>query len=342
MTPQTASQRIAPTPARSGSARDADLDSAVTTPRTCVVIPCFNEEVTVAGVVRDFARALPGARICVFDNLSTDATAARAREAGAEVFLSPRRGKGNVMRHMSDVIDADIYVVVDGDGTYPAAAAPALVAKFLGEGADMLVATRLEEHAPGAFRVFHRFGNHLVSRLVSTLFRAPVSDILSGYRILSRDLVKLVRLRAEGFEVETELTLQALAKRFTVIEAPVPYSERPSGSHSKLDTFGDGFVILKCLFLLFKDYKPLVFFSLTAAAFALASLAAGIGPVVEFYRTGMVYQFPRAILAAGLGILATISLAVGLILDTVAKYHAETIDLWRQQIRDAGDPRLRR
>lgn len=297
-------------------------------------MPCYNEELTVAGVVRDFARALPGARICVFDNASTDATAARAREAGAEVIHSPRRGKGNVLRHMSNVIDADLYVMADGDGTYDAAAAPRLIGRFRESGADMLVATRLEQHAPGAFRIFHRLGNHLVSRLVSTLFRAPVTDILSGYRILSRDLVKLVRLRAEGFEVETELTLQALAKRFTVIEAPVAYRERPQGSHSKLDTWGDGYVILKCLFLLFKDYKPLVFFAAIALLLALASILSGSGPVLEFYRTGLVNQVPRAILAAGLGTLATIALAVGLILDTVSKYHEETIELWRQQIRD--------
>ena len=216
-------------------------------PRVCVVIPCYNEEVTVAAVVRDFRAALPDARICVFDNCSTDATAARAREAGAEVIYSPRKGKGNVIRHMSHVIDADLYVMADGDSTYSAAAAPALIARLQAADADMLVATRLAEHRPGAFRVFHQFGNKLVSRLVSTLFRAPVTDILSGYRVMTRDLVKLVRIRAEGFEVETELTLQALAKRFTIVEAPVAYGERPPGSESKLSTWGDGYIILKCL-----------------------------------------------------------------------------------------------
>jgi hypothetical protein len=232
---------------------------------------------------------------------------------------------------MSNVIDADIYVLVDGDGTYSAAAAPALIERFRRENLDMLVATRLDRHADGSFRSFHRFGNHLVSRLVSTLFSTPVTDILSGYRVLSRDLVKLVRLRARGFEVETELTLQALAKRFSVREVPVEYGCRPEGSRSKLDTWGDGFVILRCLFLIFKDYKPLFFFSTVAGIFALASLAAGSGPVLEFYRTGLVFEVPRAILAAGLGILATISLAVGLILDTVSRYHQENIELWRQQ-----------
>lgn len=304
------------------------------TPRVCVVIPCYNEEVTVAGVVRDFRKALPGARIVVFDNASGDRTAEEARAAGAEVIPSGRRGKGNVLRHMSHVIDADLYLIVDGDGTYDASAAPDLIGKLRAAEADMLVATRLDTHADGSFRFFHRFGNHLVSGLVSTLFRTPVTDILSGYRILTRDLVKLVRLRAGGFEVETELTLQALTKRFHIIEVPVPYGRRPEGSHSKLDTFGDGFMILRLLFLLFKDYKPLVFFGAIASVFALGSLLVGSGPVLEFYRTGLVFQLPRAILAAGLGILATIVLAVGLILDTVSKYHAENIEHWRQQIRD--------
>lgn len=327
---------------RSGFSRDPPLPTSPPTPqRICVVIPCYNEEVTVGAVVRDFARALPGARIVVFDNRSTDATAERARAAGAEVVWSPRKGKGNVVRHMSNVIDADVYVMADGDGTYDAAAAPGLIERFLAADADMLVATRLAEHEAGAFRVFHRFGNRLVSRLVSTLFQADVTDILSGYRVLSRDLVKLVRIRAEGFEVETEMTLQALAKRFTVIEAPVPYGERPAGSISKLDTWGDGYVILKCLFLLFKDYKPLLFFAAVAGVLALASIVAGSGPVIEFYRTGLVNQVPRAILAAGLGILATIALAVGLILDTVSKYHDEQIELWRQQIRDLESLRSR-
>ncbi len=308
--------------------------SPAQTPRVCVVIPCYNEEVTVAGVVRDFRKALPGARIVVFDNASGDRTAEEARAAGAEVIPSGRRGKGNVLRHMSHVIDADLYLIVDGDGTYDASAAPDLIGKLRAAEADMLVATRLDTHADGSFSFFHRFGNHLVSGLVSTLFRTPVTDILSGYRILTRDLVKLVRLRAGGFEVETELTLQALTKRFHIIEVPVPYGRRPEGSHSKLDTFGDGFMILRLLFLLFKDYKPLVFFGAIASVFALGSLLVGSGPVLEFYRTGLVFQLPRAILAAGLGVLATIVLAVGLILDTVSKYHAENIEHWRQQIRD--------
>jgi glycosyltransferase involved in cell wall biosynthesis len=288
----------------------------------------------VGQVVRDFSKALPAATIYVFDNASTDRTAEVAREAGAEVVYSPHRGKGNVIRHISNVVEADIYVMVDGDDTYPASAAPALIDQFQQNHLDMLVATRLEEHRTGSFRLFHHLGNQLVSRVVSMLFSAEVTDVLSGYRVLSRDLMKLVRLQSSGFEVETELTLQALAKRFKIAETPVKYGVRPEGSHSKLNTWGDGFMILKSLFLIFKDYKPLFFFSTISGLLVLASLAAGIGPVIEFYQTGLVFQLPRVVLAAGLGILATISLAVGLILGTISKYHAENIELWKQQIKE--------
>lgn len=182
--------------------------------------------------------------------------------------------------------------------------------------------------------MFHRLGNHLISSVVSMLFSAQITDVLSGYRILSRDLMKLVRLQATGFEVETELTLQALTKRFKIAETPVEYGTRPDGSHSKLNTWGDGLNILKSLFLIFKDYKPLIFFSAMSAVLAMASIASGIGPVSEFYQTGLVFQIPRVILAAGLGILATISMAVGLILGTISKYHEENIELWKQQIKE--------
>lgn len=195
----------------------------------------------------------------------------------------------------------------------------------------MLVATRLAEFETGAFRRFHQWGNSLVSRVVSGLFASRLEDVLSGYRILTRDTMRLIRLRASGFEVETEITLQALAKHLRIEEVPIKYASRPAGSHSKLNTWGDGWVILKCFILIFKDYKPLLFFSVLAALFAALSLLSGLGPVIEFYQTGLVNQVPRAVLAAGLGVLATIALAVGLILDTIAGYHEETIELWKRQ-----------
>jgi glycosyltransferase involved in cell wall biosynthesis len=299
--------------------------------RVAVIIPCLNEEPTIGQVVADFSKALPGAEICVFDNDSTDRTADIARQTGATVFHSPIRGKGNVIRHVQMIVDADYYVFVDGDGTYSAEAAPQLLEKLQTNNANMLVATRLVNFKGGSFRRFHHWGNHVVSRVVSGLFAARLTDVLSGYRIITRDMLRLIRLRASGFEVETEMTLQALAKHFKIVEVPVKYGSRPGGSHSKLSTWGDGLVILKCFLLIFKDYKPLLFFSSVATILALLSLLSGLGPIVEFYQTGLVNQVPRAVLAAGLGVLATISLAVGLILDTIAKYHEETVEFWKRQ-----------
>lgn len=296
-----------------------------------MIVPCLNEELTIGSVVADFLEALPDAEIYVFDNGSTDRTADIARQAGATVIQSPKRGKGNVTRHVQQVVDADYYVLVDGDGTYSAAAAPQLIERLQSDNADMIVATRLDDCEDGSFRRFHRWGNQLVSRVVSGLFAARLTDVLSGYRIVSRDMLRLIRLRASGFEVETEMTLQALAKHFKIVESPVKYNRRPVGSQSKLNTWGDGLVILKCFLLIFKDYKPLLFFSSIAVFLALLSLLSGLGPIVDFYQTGLVDRVPRAVLAAGLGILATISLAVGLILDTIAKYHEESIELWKRQ-----------
>jgi glycosyltransferase involved in cell wall biosynthesis len=299
-------------------------------PEIAVIVPCFNEAPTVAKVVTDFARALPGATVYVFDNNSTDDTAANARAAGAQVIHSPRQGKGNVFRHMSTVVDADIYVIVDGDDTYSAEAAPRLIDRFLESSADMLVATRLDEYEAGSFRVFHLLGNQLVSRLVSILFSTCVTDILSGYRILSRDFVRLVRLRTGGFELETEMTLQALTKKFTIVDVPVPYCERPTGSVSKLATWSDGYLILQCIMLILKDYKPLLFFSVVALLLVVASLVSGIRPIIDFYETGLVLRIPRVILASGLAILAALSFLVGLVLDTIAKYHQESIEMWKE------------
>jgi len=302
-------------------------------PNIAVIIPCFNEAPTVAKVVNDFARALPQATIYVFDNNSTDETAQIAASAGATVLPSPRQGKGNVIRHMAEVIEADIYVITDGDDTYPAEEAPGLIDRFLKGPADMLVATRLIEHDDRSFRTFHRFGNHIVSRIVSILFSASITDVLSGYRILSRDLVKLIRLRAPGFEVETEMTLQALTKRFEIEEVPIRYRSRPEGSFSKLNTWSDGYLILKCIFLILKDYRPLLFFTAIASLFAFGSIAAGFAPVLEFYETGLVLRIPRVVLAVGLGLLSALSLLAGLILDTISKYHIETVELWKQHLK---------
>jgi hypothetical protein len=211
-----------------------------------------------------------------------------------------------------------------------------MVRRLQRDDLDMLVGARLEEFEKGAFRPFHRAGNRLISWLIRVLFRAQLGDVLSGYRVLSRSFVDLVRLRRSGFEVETEMTLQALAKRLRVAELPVRYGRRPQGSESKLDTWSDGFLIARCIAMLFKDYKPLVFFSSLALLLAIAGLAAGSAPVIDFVNTGLVLHLPRAILAAALGTLSIIFLTAGLILDTIAKYHEETFGLWRRSFRRRG------
>lgn len=303
-------------------------------PKIAVVIPCLDEERTIEKVVGEMKAALPGAEIFVFDNGSSDRTAEIARASGARVIASPRRGKGNVIRHMARVIEADVYLLIDGDDTYPVADAPRLLETFLASGADMLVATRLESHDRDAFRVFHEVGNRLISGTIAALFRTPVTDVLSGYRILSSRFVRLVHLRSEGFEIETEMTLQALAKGLPFLETPIDYGARPPGSRSKLDTWSDGLLILKCILLLFKDYKPFVFFTAVAALLLLCSLAVGSAPLLDFYRFSYVYHVPRAILAAALALLSALSFGVGLLLDTVSRYHQETVEQWKRSMRE--------
>jgi glycosyltransferase involved in cell wall biosynthesis len=297
-----------------------------------VLIPCYNEELTVGNVVRDFRAVLPGARIIVFDNNSTDRTAEIARTHGADVIWSSRPGKGNVVQHMFETVDAEHYVMVDGDDTYPASLAPALIARLVETGADMVVGSRVAEHPSDSFRRFHRFGNRLVARLISILFRVKVVDVMSGFRVFSRTFVKTVPLMSAGFEIETEMTLQAVAKQFKIVEYPVTYGVRPEGSISKLNTYSDGLLVMRAIFAIFKDYKPQVFFSVLSVILATASLAAGLPPILEYVNTRWVSHVPLAILAASLGILAVLCLGIGLILGTVNRYHNESIRLWRRQL----------
>ena len=295
-----------------------------------VIVPCYNEAATVQKVVRDFHAALPAAKIYVFDNNSTDGTGDLAREAGAEVIRSPLQGKGNVLSHAFRAIQADVYVITDGDDTYPASAAPALIESFDDGRLDMLVGTRLKRFEDDSFRAFHQLGNRVITGLINLLFRSKLSDVLSGYRILSPTFVRLVRLRRSGFEVETEMTLQSLTKRLSIGEFPIEYGSRPDDSPSKLSTWGDGWLILKCIVLLFKDFRPLVFFAAMAGLLAAGALLVGIAPIQDYIQHQYVFHVPRAILAAGLGILSLISLTAGLILDTVVKLHAKTVEFWRQ------------
>lgn len=297
-----------------------------TSPRIAIVIPCFNEALSVGKAVEDFARIVPGATIYAFDNDSTDRSAEIALEAGATVVRSHNQGKGNVIRHMSRVVDADVYILVDGDDTYSADAAPKMLERFHRDHLDMLVGTRLEGFGKGSFRAFHQFGNRLISGLVSILFRKRLTDVLSGYRVLSRSFVNMVYLRRGGFEVETEMTLQALTKHLAVAEMPVEYRARPDDSPSKLNTWGDGWLIVKCVVLLFKGYRPLVFFVGLAILLAAASSVVGSAPIRDYIETAYVLHVPRAILASGLAILALTAFTAGLILDTVVRLHEETVE----------------
>ncbi|HZL59020.1 MAG TPA: glycosyltransferase family 2 protein [Stellaceae bacterium] len=290
--------------------------------RVAVLIPAFNEESTIGKTVRDFRAALPNARIYVYDNNSTDGTARAAREAGAIARHETRQGKGHVVRRMFADVEADIYVLVDGDDTYDALAAPRMIRRLLDGPCDMVTGCRLGAHE-AAYRRGHRFGNWLLTALVRRFFRKGVSDMLSGYRVFSRRFVKSFPCLATGFEIETELTVHALQLNTPIDEAPTAYKERPPGSVSKLSTYRDGLRILRTILILVKEERPLFFFGVAAAAMAFASLALGLPVVLEFLRTGLVPRFPTAILSAALMLLASLSFASGLILDTVTRGRRE-------------------
>ncbi len=286
-------------------------------PRIAVLIPCYNEAVTIGKVIRDFRRQLPEATIYVYDNNSTDDTSGIAAAEGAVVRREKRQGKGHVLASMFRDIDADVYVLVDGDDTYPAECVQRLIQPIVEDKADMVVGTRLCEYDDSSFRPFHVFGNYLVVRLVNLLFSNRLTDIMSGYRAFNRDFVKTLPLVSKGFEVETQMTLQALQYDFVVAEVPVRYGTRPEGSHSKLRTFSDGARVLLKVFDIFKAYRPLLFFSLVGMLAAVLALLIGGLPIVEFFQTGKVSRLPSAVLASGLAILGALSVATGLSLDAI-------------------------
>lgn len=287
------------------------------TPRLAVLIPCYNEAVAIGAVVAAMRAALPDAAITVIDNNSTDATAELARAAGAAVLHEALQGKGHAVRRGFADVEADVYVLVDGDGTYDAAAAPAMVARLLEQRLDMVTGTRVSD-APAAYRPGHRLGNQVLTGLVRALFGSRVSDMLSGYRVFSRRFVKSYPALATGFETETEFTVHALELAMPIAEIPTEYRERPQGSASKLNTWRDGLRILRMILVLVKEERPLPLFSLAAAVLCLAGLALGLPVVADFMRTGLVARLPTAVLATGLELLACLALVAGLILDSVA------------------------
>ena len=294
-------------------------------PQIAILIPCYNEELTVAAVVADFQKYIPEAKIYVFDNRSTDSTSKQAKEAGAEVVLSPRKGKGFVVQQMFKSVEADWYVMVDGDATYPASHAPMLLSEAITNGVDMMVGRRVtpKEEMEKAYRPMHQFGNQMVCGLIGAAFGSPIKDVFSGYRVFNRSFAKTVPLRAGGFEIEVEMTLQALSKGYRVEERDVPYGSRPEGSKSKLNTYRDGFIVLWTFASICRSYRPGLFFGLFALLFAIASFAAGVGPIIDYLQFHYVYKVPLAILATGLALLSGLSAAIGLILQTQLRYHNE-------------------
>lgn len=293
-----------------------------TSPRIAILVPCYNEAAAVTQVVRDFQHALPGSTVYVYDNNSTDDTAAVARAAGAVVRTEPLQGKGQVVRRMFADIEADVYVMVDGDATYDAASAPAMVRRLLDEGYDMITGAR-QAVAQEAYRPGHRFGNRLLTGLVVWAFGRSFEDMLSGYRVMSRRFVKSFPAMARGFETETELTVHALEIRAAIAEMPTPYFARPEGSQSKLSTYRDGVRILRTIGTLVKEERPLAFFSVLALIFLLAGLAIGLPVVWEYSHTGLVPRLPSAVLAAALSIQSLLLLSVGLVLDSLSAARRE-------------------
>ncbi|HYD98712.1 MAG TPA: glycosyltransferase family 2 protein [Alphaproteobacteria bacterium] len=291
--------------------------------RIAVLVPCYNEEAAIATVVRDFKAALPDAAIYVYDNNSKDRTTEVARAAGAIVRREPLQGKGNVMRRMFADVEADIYLMVDGDATYHAPSAPAMVRLLIENSLDMVNGARVDAGQKENYRRGHRFGNKMLTGIVAQIFGDRIGDMLSGYRVLSRRYVKSFPALAQGFETETELTVHALQLRMPIGEVETPYGARPEGSVSKLSTYKDGWKILKMILKLIREERPLFFFSVIAAAFAFFSLAFGTPVLLTYLDTGLVPRLPTAILAMGLMILAFLSMTCGLILDTVTRGRME-------------------
>ena len=295
--------------------------------RVAVLIPCYNEAQSIGAVVADFKKALPEATVYVYDNNSTDDTARIAAEAGAVVRKETRQGKGNVVRRMFREIDADCYLMVDGDGTYPAESAMTLLQPVMEDEADMVVGDRLSTtYFTENKRPMHNSGNKLVRGLINRLWHVNIHDIMTGYRAFSKRFVKLFPIMSEGFEIETEMTIHALDKRFVIEERPIEYSDRKEGA-SKLNTVSDGFKILRIIFSLFKNYRPLLFFGIVAAVLLGVSLILFIPVLVEYIKIGLVPRFPTLITAGFLAIAGLLAFFTGLCLDVIISQHRKDFEL---------------
>ncbi|MFZ0370189.1 MAG: glycosyltransferase family 2 protein [Halobacillus sp.] len=288
--------------------------------RIAVLLPCYNEEQTIGAVIEDFRKELPDADIYVYDNNSKDRTSEVAREHGAIVKKEFRQGKGHVVRSMFRDIDADYYVMADGDRTYPARFVHQLLEPLKNQEANIVIGDRLSNgtYVEENKRKFHNLGNNMVRGLINFLYKSDLKDIMTGYRAFDRLFVKSMPVMSPGFEIETEMTIHTLDKRFMIKEIPIEYKDRPEGSESKLNTLSDGYKVLNKIFTLFKEYKPMLFFSFWSILFLVFGLIAGVPVIIEFWETGFIDKIPSAILAVGLVILSVLSFACGLILDTVA------------------------
>jgi len=288
--------------------------------KLALLIPCYNEEKTIGQVIIDFKKQLPEADIYVYDNNSTDATSKVALEHGAIVRHEYRQGKANVVRSMFYQIDADVYIMVDGDNTYPASQIHKLLDVMEKKNCDMVVGDRLSNGTYGKenSRAFHGFGNNLVRSLINIIFKAKLNDIMTGYRVFSKRFIKNYPVMCQGFELETEMTIFALNNNLNIAEVPVDFTDRPEGSFSKLNTFTDGRKVIMTIFNLFRHYKPLQFFGAFSLLFIALSLIFGIPPVMEYFKYHFVYKVPSAILASGLMLVSILSFAIGLILDTIS------------------------
>jgi glycosyltransferase involved in cell wall biosynthesis len=296
--------------------------------KIAVLIPCYNESRTVENVVKNYRQVLPQADIYVYDNNSTDGTDKIARNAGAIVRYEYRQGKGNVIRSMFADIEADCYIITDGDETYPAENAPEMCSLVLEKGVDMVIGDRLSlSYFEENKRPFHNFGNILVRKLINKLFNSNVCDVMTGYRAFSKQFVKNFPVLSKGFEIETEMTIHALDKNFLLKEIPVNYKDRPQGSVSKLNTYSDGFKVLKTIFLLFRNYKPFLFFSICAIITFVLSIALFIPVFIGYIQTGLVQRFPTLFVSSMLTIVAMLLWICGLILEVVATKHKQLYEL---------------
>lgn len=297
--------------------------------KIAVLIPCYNEELTIEKVINDVKSILPEARIFVYDNNSTDNTYEIAVKLNVTVRKEYKQGKGNVVKSMFRDIDADYYIMIDGDDTYPLEYATKLLSSIIKNDYDMVIGDRhtLGEYKQENKRIFHNFGNHLVKNIINKLYKTNLKDIMSGFRIFNRKFVKNFPVNSKGFEIETEMTIHALDKEFRVGEVEIGYRDRPIGSVSKLNTISDGMRVIKTIFWLFKDYRPLTFFTSISLIFFILSLCVGIPVIIEFFDTSLVTKIPSAILSVGLMLISIGSLFSGFLLDTIVKNYRNLYNL---------------